>query len=160
MTLQDDSSVLCKSSSDGSYILRDVAPGKHTINISHPCYFSESQEISLVSGASAVKRDLFLDASGYATIHGSISDIFTGKPIVSAAVTSGYGATSRTDIDGLYSMELPACTTAITMHSPGYLSLTRKNINLDVDEILELNTLLFPWPFIFPAVPHSNERNN
>lgn len=147
--LNGDPAVSCTSSSDGSYILNDIAPGKYTLTVSHPCYLSAAQSDILVSGSDPVEKDIFLEASAFGTVHGTVVNIFTGKPLSFAAVSTSYGARTETDADGLYALEIPVCSTDIIIEAPGYLSVKRKNIKPPSDSTLELNAILVPWPFHF-----------
>ena len=153
ITLSEDPSVSCISSSDGSYVLKDLEPGTHTINISHPCYLSGTQEDIHVSAEASIEQDILLDAIAIATVQGAVVNIFNGRPIDDVMVSTGHGATAQTDNDGFYILDLPACRTDITMHSPGYLPLIKKNITPAPGEILELNTVLIPWPFHIFTTP-------
>ena len=147
VTLKEDPAVSCISSSDGSYMLKDIEPGSHTVNVSHPCYLSGAQADLVVSGDNILEQDVLLEAAGIGTVHGAVHNIFTGKPIEAVVVSTGYGAISKTDTEGFYTLDLPVCRTDITIGAPGYLPCIRKNINPAVDDSLELNAALIPWPF-------------
>jgi hypothetical protein len=89
-----------------------------------------------------------------------VHNIFTGKPIEAVLVSTGYGALSTTDPEGLYTFDLPLCRTDITIAAPGYLPFIRKNINPAVDDSLELNAALIPWPFHFFISPEPDTIND
>jgi large repetitive protein len=153
VTLKENPAVSATSSSDGSYILNDIAPGTYTLSVSHPCYLSTAQQDIVVSGNGAIEKDVFMEASAYGTVHGAVVNIFTGKPLSFAAVSTSYGARTETGADGLYALELPVCSTDIIIAAPGYLSVKRKNITPPSDSSLELNAILVPWPFHFLMNP-------
>ena len=155
VTLKEDPAVSCISASDGKFILKDIEPGSHTVNVSHPCYLSGAQADIAVSGDTIREQDVLLEAAGMGTVHGAVHNIFTGKPMEAVVVSTGYGALSKTDTEGFYTLDLPVCKTDITIAAPGYLPCIRKNINPVVDDSLELNAALIPWPFhIFKSQEH------
>jgi hypothetical protein len=100
-----------------------------------------------VSGDNILEQDIILEAAGMGTVHGAVHNIFTGKPIETVVVSTGYGALSKTDPEGFYTLDLPLCRTDITIEAPGYLPFIRKNISPAADVSLELNAALIPWPF-------------
>jgi hypothetical protein len=128
-------------------MLKDIEPGSHTINVSHPCYLSGAQADLVVSGDNMQEQDFLLEAAGMGTIHGAVHNIFTGKPIEAVVVSTGYGPLSKTDPEGFYTLDLPLCKTDITIAAFGYLPFIRKNISPAADVSLELNAALIPWPF-------------
>jgi hypothetical protein len=155
VTLQEVPGVSCTSSSDGSYMFSDIQPGNYTITVTHPCYLSAERAAVVVSGSETADQDIPMEASATGTVHGKVRVFLTNKPISSVAVSTSYGARVETDANGFYALELPACTTDITIGAPGYLSVNRKNINPAADAALELNAMLIPWPFHFLARPES-----
>ncbi len=157
VTLQGVPNASCTSSSDGSYMFSDIQPGNYTITVTHPCYLAAERADVVVSGADAEDQDIPMEASATGTVHGEVRVFLTNKPVRSVSVSTSYGARVETDANGLYALELPACTTDITIRAPGYLSVNKKNINPAADAALELNALLIPWPFHFLALPESDK---
>ncbi len=151
ITLAEDKTVSCKSSEDGSYVLHGISTGSYTLEVSHPCYLPESRAAIPVSAGNTTAEQFMLDSSERATVHGTVRGFFTRRPIPSALITSSTGASVTTDIDGSYSIELPACTTHITIRAPGFLPATKRNVSPAEGETSELNVRLLPWPFRFPA---------
>jgi len=151
INLAEDSTVSCKSSKDGSYVLSGISTGTYTLEVSHPCYLPESRAAIPVSAGNTTAEQFMLDSSERATVHGTVRGFFTRRPIPSALITSSTGASVTTGIDGSYSIELPACTTHITIRAPGFLPATKRNVSPAEGETSELNVRLLPWPFRFPA---------
>ena len=151
ITLAEDKTVSCKSSEDGSYVLHGISTGSYTLEVSHPCYLPESRAAIPVAAGNTTAEQFMLDSSERATVHGTVRGFFTRRPIPSALITSSTGASVTTDIDGSYSIELPACTTHITIRAPGFLPATKRNVSPAEGETSELNVRLLPWPFWFPA---------
>jgi hypothetical protein len=151
IALAEDRTVSCKSSDDGSYVLSSINTGTYTLEVSHPCYLPETRAAIQVSAGNTAAEQFMLEASARATMHGSVTTFFARRPIPSASITTGYGATVTTDADGFYAIELPACTTRITIRAPGFLPVTKINVSPAEGETSELNVRLFPWPFRFPA---------
>jgi len=151
IALAEDRTVSCKSSDDGSYVLSSISTGTYTLEVSHPCYLPETRAAIQVSAGNTAAEQFMLEASARATMHGSVTTFFAKRPIPSASITTSYGATVTTDADGFYTIELPACTTSITIRAPGFLPATKRNVSPAEGETLELNVRLFPWPFRFPA---------
>ena len=151
ITLAEDQTVSCKSSQDGSFVLRGIRTGIYTLEVSHPCYLPESRAAIPVSAGNTTAEQFMLNSSERATVHGTVRVFFTRRPIPSALIASSTGASVTTGIDGSYSIELPACTTHITIRAPGFLPATKRNVSPAEGETSELNVRLLPWPFRFPA---------
>jgi hypothetical protein len=151
ISLAEDRTVSCKSSDDGSYILHGISTGSYTLEVSHPCYLPESRAAIQVAAGNTTAEQFMLDSSERATIHGTVRGFFSRRPIPSALITSSTGASVTTDIDGSYSIDLPACTTSFTIRAPGFLTVTNKNVSPADGETLELNVRLIFWPFSFSA---------
>jgi hypothetical protein len=151
IALAEDRTVSCKSSDDGSYVLSGISTGTYTIEISHPCYLPETRAAIQVTAGNTATEQFMLEASARATIHGSVRTFFARRPIPFALITSSAGASVATDADGIYTIELPACTTRITIRAPGFLPSTKRNISPADGETLELNVGLLSWPFRRPA---------
>jgi hypothetical protein len=150
ITLAEDRTVSCKSAADGSYVLRGLNTGTYTLEVSHPCYLPETRAGIPVSVGSTAAEQFMLEASARTTIHGSVRTFFSRRPIPSASITTSAGASVTTDADGFYTIELPACTTSITIRAPGFLPVTKRNISPEEGELLELNVGLLFWPFRLP----------
>lgn len=160
VTLQDVPNVSCKSSSDGSYMFSDIEPGNYTINVTHPCYLSAERAAVVVSGSDPADQDILMEASATGTVQGEVRVFLTRKPIPAVSVSTSYGARVETDANGFYALELPACTTDITIGAPGYLSVNKRNISPAADAALEINAILIPWPFHFLACPESDKHED
>ena len=151
VTLVGDQTISCKSSQDGSYILRGIHTGIYTLEVSHPCYLPESRAEIMVSAGNTTEEQFSLDSTARAIIHGTVRTFFTRQPIPFARIISSTGAAAVTDASGMYTIDLPACTTRITIRAPGFLPAARRNIFLTDGETFELNVGLFFWPFRLPA---------
>jgi hypothetical protein len=151
ITLAEDKTVSCKSSDDGSYVLSGISTGTYTLEVSHPCYLPETRAAIQVSAGNTAAEQFMLEASARTTLHGSVTTFFAKRPIPSALITSSTGVSVTTDADGFYTIELPACTTSITIRAPGFLPATKRNVSPAEGETSELNVRLFPWPFRFLA---------
>jgi hypothetical protein len=151
ITLAEDQTVSCKSADDGSFVLRGIHTGICTLEVSHPCYLPESRAEITVSAGNTTEEQFSLDSTARAVIHGIVKTFFTGQPIPFARITSSTGASVVADANGLYTIDLPACTARITIQAPGFLPAARRNIFLTDGETLELNVGLFFWPFRLPA---------
>jgi len=151
ITLAEDRTVSCKSSDDGSYVLRGISTGTYTLEVSHPCYLPEARAAIQVSVGNTADEQFMLEASARATIHGTVRSFFARRPIPYALITSSTGASVTSDADGFYTIELPACTTGITIRAPGFLPVTKRNVSSAEGETLELNVRLLFWPFRLPV---------
>jgi hypothetical protein len=151
IALAEDRTVSCKSSDDGSYVLSGISTGTYTLEISHPCYLPETRAAIQVTAGNTATEQFMLEASARATIHGSVRTFFARRPIPFALITSSTGASVATDADGIYTIELPVCTTSVTIRAPGFLPVTKRNVSPAEGETLELNVGLLPWPFRRPA---------
>jgi hypothetical protein len=145
--LADYRTVSCKSSDDGSYVLSGISTGTYTLEVSHPCYLPETRTAIQVTAGNTATEQFMLEASARATIHGSVRTFFARRPIPSALITSSSGASVATDADGIYTIDLPACTTSVTIRAPGFLPATKRNVSPAEGETLELNVGLLSWPF-------------
>jgi hypothetical protein len=151
IALVENRTISCKSSDDGSYVLRGINTGIYTLEVTHPCYLPETRAAIQVTAGNTATEQFMVAASARATIHGSVRTFFARRPIPSALITSSTGASVATDADGIYTIDLPACTTSVTIRAPGFLPATKRNVFSAEGETLELNVGLLPWPFRLPA---------
>jgi hypothetical protein len=147
IALAEDRTISCKSSNDGSYVLHGINTGTYTLEVSHPCYLSESRLAIQVSAGNTNSEQFLLEASARATVHGAVCTFFTRRPIPFAFITSSNGASTTADANGIYSLELPACITSLTIQAPGFLPASIKIVSPADGETLELNAALLFWPF-------------
>lgn len=144
IALAGNRTVSCTTEADGSYVLSNIAAGMYSLEVSHPCYLSETRSTVQVFEGQATEEQFALGASARGIVQGSITAFFSRRPIPYASVTTSYGLSTTADENGFYSLSLPACATAINVSASGFLSVTKKNIQPSETQPVEVNIHLLP----------------
>lgn len=105
----------------GAYLLETVPAGAHTVDVDAPGYLSGTADITLVPGGT-VTQNFELERVPAGTVTGQVTDSsgITGVPGISVAAFFGgvkvtNPAPAVTDVEGAYSLELPASTYTIKL---------------------------------------------
>ena len=112
------------TSSTGAYTLANVAPGTVQLTAAASGYASQTQSVSVASGATTTANFTLSAASGSGSLTGKVTNISTGGAL-SGATVSWSGGSATTNSSGVYTLSnVTPGTLNFTATATGYIPRT------------------------------------
>lgn len=130
---------------DGSYTLTEVPLGKQSVSVKADGFEERTIEADVAAGTSTPAADI---AVKHAIKPGSLRGLirnFNGKPLPATIRVEPLGSETKTDADGVFSIDVPPGTYEVVVTASGYATQRRK-MQVDENGVTILNADLRQGP--------------